>query len=107
MKFCRKYEYFTPYEKALIFEKQRLGTFSVVDHIFGQAGILRLYRLSRLISARRIRFIVDYVWQQNDYYYDSMEEEYSMKVPINQKYMLTITEAAKYFGKVRRLIRTE
>ncbi len=27
-----------------------------------------------------------------------------MKVPINQKYMLTITEAAKYFGKVRRLI---
>ena len=27
-----------------------------------------------------------------------------MKVPINQKYMLTITEAAEYFGKVRRLI---
>ena len=93
-----------PYEKVLGNEKQGFGTFSVVDHIFGQAGILRPYRLSRLISSSRTRFIVDFVRQQNDYYYDSMEEEYSMKVPINQKYMLTITEAAKYFGKVRRLI---
>ena len=49
--------------------------------------MFRLYQLSRLISASRIRFIVDFVRQQSDYYYDSIEEEQSMKVPINQKFI--------------------
>ena len=31
----------------------------------------RLHRLSRLISASQKRFIVDFVRQQSDYYYDS------------------------------------
>jgi hypothetical protein len=65
----------TLYEKTLAFEKQGFGAFSVVNHIIDQANMFRLYRLSRLISASRIRFIVDFVRQQSDYYYDSMEEE--------------------------------
>ena len=62
-------------KKRWPFEKQGFGAFSVVNHIIGQANMFRLYRLSRLISASRIRFIVDFVRQQSDYYYDSMEEE--------------------------------
>ena len=57
-----------------------------------------LHRLSRLISASQKRFIVDFVRQQSDYYYDLTEEGSNMKVPINQKYMLTIAEASEYFG---------
>ena len=75
VKLRRKYEYQRHMKKALTFEEQGPGAFSAVNHVIGQAGMLRLYRLSRLISASRIRFIVDSVRQQSDYYNDSMEEE--------------------------------
>ena len=77
---------------------QGLSAFSVVNHISDQTGMSRLHRLRRLISASQKRFIVDFVRQQSDYYYDLTEEGSNMKVPINQKYMLTIAEASEYFG---------
>ena len=84
---------------------QGLGAFSAVNHFSDQAGMLRLHRLSRLISASRKRFIVDFAWQQSDYYYDLTEGGSNMKVPINQKYMLTITEASEYFGIGEKVLR--
>ncbi|MBR5961018.1 MAG: hypothetical protein IKZ98_08470, partial [Clostridia bacterium] len=54
---------------------QGLGAFSVVNHFSDQAGMLRLHRQNRLISTSRKRFIVDFVRQQSDYYYDFTEEE--------------------------------
>ena len=65
----------------------------------------RLHRLNRLISASRKRFIVDFARQQSDYYYDLTEEGSNMKVPINQKYMLTINEASEYFGIGEKVLR--
>ena len=68
----------------------------------------RLHWLSRLISASRERFVVDFVRQQSDYYYDFTGEGSNMKVPINQKYMLTAVESAEYFSigvkQVRKLL---
>ena len=65
----------------------------------------RLHRLSRLISADCKSFIVDFAQQQSDYYYDLTEGGSNMKVPINQKFMLTITEASEYFGIGEKVLR--